>query len=63
MHIYSVLNVENTKLFEPSMLDQEIEEHFISTIEDLAPEAQVELEEDTVLQKKSRITKHGQHDI
>jgi hypothetical protein len=26
MHIYSVVNVENLKLYEPSMLDQETEE-------------------------------------
>jgi hypothetical protein len=48
MHIYLVVNVENLKLYEPSMLDQE-EEHVLHSIEDLAPYAQVELEEDIVL--------------
>jgi hypothetical protein len=48
MHIYLVVNVENLKLYEPSMLDQE-EEHVLPSIEDLAPYAQVELEEDIVL--------------
>jgi hypothetical protein len=49
MHIYSIVNVENLKLNEPSMLDQE--EQVQPTIEYLAPDAQVELAEDRVLQK------------
>jgi hypothetical protein len=49
MHIYLVVNVENMKLYEPSMLDQETEEQVLPTIEDLAPEAQAELVEDTIL--------------
>jgi hypothetical protein len=48
MHIYSVVNVENLKLYEPSMLDQE-EEQVLPSIEDLAPDAQAELVEDIVL--------------
>ena len=38
MCIYLVVNVENLKLYEPSMLDQE-EEHVLSSIEDLGPYA------------------------
>ena len=38
MHIYSVVNVENLKQYEPSMLDQE-KEQVIPTIEDLALDA------------------------
>ena len=49
MHIYLVVNVENLKLYEPSMLDQETEVQVLPTIEDLAPEAQAKLAEDTVL--------------
>jgi hypothetical protein len=56
------VNVENLKLYEPSMLDQE-EEQVLSSIEDLAPDAQAELVEDTVLQKQSRTTRQGQHDL
>jgi hypothetical protein len=48
MHIYSVVNVENLKLYDPSMLDQE-EEQVLPSIEDLAPYAQAELAEDTVI--------------
>jgi hypothetical protein len=43
------VNVENRKLYEPSMLDQKIEEQVLTTIEDLAPYTQVELAEDIVL--------------
>ena len=43
MRIYSIVNVENLKLYETSMLDQD-EEHFLPSIEDLAPDAQEELE-------------------
>jgi hypothetical protein len=56
------VNVENLKLYGPSMLNQE-EEHALPSIEDLAPDAEVELENDTILQKQSRATRHGQHDL
>jgi hypothetical protein len=56
MCIYSVVNVENLKLYEPSMLDQE-EEQVLPSIEDLALDAQEELEEDIVLQKWSKTTR------
>jgi hypothetical protein len=58
MHIYSVVNVDNLKLYEPSMLDQE-EEQVLPSIEDLAPDAQAELEEDTILKKQSKTTRQG----
>ena len=48
MCIYSVVNVENLKLYDPSMLDQE-EEHVLPSIEYLAPDAQAELAKDTIL--------------
>ena len=51
--IYSIVNVKNIKLYEPSMLDKD-HEQVLPSIEDLAPEAQEELVEDTILQKKSR---------
>jgi hypothetical protein len=38
MCIYSIVNVENIKIYEPSMLDQD-EEKVLPTIEDLAPNA------------------------
>jgi len=35
MCIYSIVNVENMKLYETSMLDQESKDYVIPTIEDL----------------------------
>jgi hypothetical protein len=49
IHIYSIVNVENLKLYEPSMLEQKTGEPVLPTIEDLAPEARVDLAEDIVL--------------
>jgi hypothetical protein len=48
MCIYSVVNVENLKLYEPSMLDRE-EEHVLPSIEYLAIDAQEKLAKDTIL--------------
>jgi hypothetical protein len=45
--------------FEPSMLDGEEEEQFISTIDDIALITLVELEKDIVMQKKVRETQRG----
>jgi hypothetical protein len=42
MHMYSVVNVENLKFYDPSMLNRE-EEQVIPTIDDLASNAQEEL--------------------
>jgi hypothetical protein len=58
MPIYFVVNVENLKLYDPSMLDQE-EEHILPTIEDLAPYAHAELAEDTFLKRKLKNARHG----
>jgi hypothetical protein len=38
--IYSVVNVENMKLYETSILDQEVEEQVLPTIEEFAPKSQ-----------------------
>jgi hypothetical protein len=48
VRIYSIVNVENLKLYEPSMLDQK-EEQVQPSSKDLAPDAQEELVEDLVL--------------
>jgi hypothetical protein len=54
-----VVNVENLKLFEPSMMDEEEEHPVLSTIEDLTPHGLEELKEDIVLQHKERMTHRG----
>jgi hypothetical protein len=62
MNIYLVVNVENLKLYDPSMLDQG-EERVLPSVEDLAPDAQIELVEELVLQKQSGTTRQGQRDL
>jgi hypothetical protein len=49
------VNMDNLKLYEPSMLDQE-EEKVLTSIEKLAPNAQAELPKYTVFQKRSKTT-------
>jgi hypothetical protein len=53
MQINSVVNVENLKLFEPSMLDEEEEHQVLLTVEDLAPHGLEELKEDIVCNTRS----------
>jgi hypothetical protein len=38
MHIYSVLNVENLKIFEPPMIMDQYEEVSIPSVDEFAPE-------------------------
>jgi hypothetical protein len=59
MKINSVVNVENLKLFEPSMLDEEDEHHVLSNIEYLAPHRLEELKEYMVLYHKDKMTLRG----
>ena len=61
MHMYSVINVENLKLFEPSLLDDDPDEdaHLLS-INDLKMEREDPLEDDCILKKKIRETKRGE---
>eukprot|EP00253_Pinus_taeda_P014534 PITA_14534 len=56
------MRVENLKFYEPSMLDQE-EEQVLPSMENLAPDAQAELTKDTILWKRSKTTRQGQHDL
>ena len=56
MCIYSVVNVENFKIYEPSMLDQE-EEQVLPSVEYLEPDALVELKKETFFLKRSKTTR------
>jgi len=62
MHIYSIANVENLKLYGPSILDQE-NEQILPTIEEVTPKFQEELEEDTFFHKNHKTTRKGQHGL
>jgi hypothetical protein len=52
MKIYSVVNVENLRLYEPSMIEDQGENVHIPTIEYFSPEYMNELQEDTILDKR-----------
>ena len=54
MQIYSIINVENLKLYEPPMImDEEINIQ-IPSVDDLAPEYMKELQDDVILDKNVR---------
>ena len=38
MHMYSVVNVENLKLYEPPMIMDEVEDVQVPTVDDFAPQ-------------------------
>src|SRR6266849_4890222 len=59
MQIYSVVNVENLKLYEPPMImDEEINIH-IPSVDDLAPEYMRELQDDVILDRNVRTSRRG----
>ena len=49
MHIYSVVNAENLRLFEPSLIEDPEEQSQLPFVDDLLPKFLNELQEDTVL--------------
>ena len=59
MQIYSVINVENLKLYEPPMImDEEINIQ-IPSVHDMAPEYMNELQDDVILDKNVRTSQRG----
>ena len=60
MHIYSVVNTDCLRLFEPSMIEDPEEQSQLPSVDDLLPEYLNELWEDIVLDSKVRMTCSGQ---
>ena len=59
MQIYSVINVENLKLYEPPMImDEEINIQ-IPSVDDLALEYMRELQDDVILDRNIRTSRRG----
>src|SRR3984885_15146487 len=52
MHIYSVVNADCLRLFEPSMVEDPGEQSQLPYVDDLLPKYLNELQEDTVLDRK-----------
>ena len=59
MQIYSVVNVENLRLYEPSLIEDPEEQGQLPSIEDLLPEYLIKLQEDTVLDRRIRNSRRG----
>ena len=59
MQIYSVVNAENLRLYEPSLIEDPEEQSQLPSIGDLLSKYLNELQEDTVLDRKVRTTRQG----
>jgi hypothetical protein len=57
MQMYAVVNVENLKLYDPPLIDDQGEHVHIPSIYDFSPEYLTELEEDTILDRRMRTSK------
>jgi len=62
MKIYSVVNVENLRLYEPPLIEDQGESVQIPSIEDFSPEFLDELQQDTILGRRTRSSKRGNVD-
>ena len=59
MHIYSVVNLENLKLYEPPLIMDTDEVGTVPTIDDFAPEYLDELPEDIILDRRNNTSWRG----
>ena len=59
MHIYSVVNAEKLRLYEPSLIEDPEEQSQFPSIDNRLPEYLNELQEDTVLDRKVRTMRRG----
>jgi hypothetical protein len=57
MQMYAVVNVENLKLYEPPLIDDQGEHVQIPYIDDFSPEYITELQEDTILDRRMQTSK------
>ena len=53
MQMYSVVNVENLRLYEPSLIDDQGSDIQLLSIEDFSPEFLDELKEDAILDRRT----------
>jgi len=62
MNIYSIMNVEHLKMYEPSMLtkDEAGSDPILLSLNELAPNTIDELKEDSILQNKVRAIRRGE---
>jgi hypothetical protein len=59
MRMYAVVNVDNLRLYEPPLIDDQGEHVQIPSIDDFSPEYLSKLHEDTILDMRMRTSKRG----
>ena len=59
MQMYSVVNVENLKLYEPPLIMDTEEVGSVPIVDDFAPEYLDELLEDIILDRRTRTSRRG----
>ena len=59
MQIYSIVTVEDLRLYQPSLIEDPKEQGQITSIEDILPEYLNELQENTVLDSRIRTSRWG----
>jgi hypothetical protein len=59
MQIYSVVNVENLKLYEPPMIMDQRESVSVPSVDEFSPEYLDELKEDIILDRRTRTSCRG----
>ena len=57
--MYSVVNVENLKLYEPPMIVEQYVQVQVPFVDEFAPEYLNEIQEDVILDKKFRYSRIG----
>ena len=62
MKIYDVVNVENLRLYEPPLIEDQRGNVQIPSIEDFHPEYLDDLQQDTILDRRTRSSKRGNVD-
>jgi hypothetical protein len=62
MHIYSVVNVENMKLFEPPMIMDQGDKVSIPSVDEFSPEYLDELKEYIILDRRMRTSRMSDFD-
>ena len=59
MQIYSVVNVENLKLYEPPMIMDKMENVSLALVDEFYPEYMDELKEDVIFNRRTRTSRRG----
>ena len=62
MQMYSVVNVENLRLYEPPLIADQGSDIQLPSIEDFSPEYLDELKEDIILDRRTHTSKRGSVD-